>query len=346
MFQTAVTRLTLWYLLLAMFLAAIFSFALYAVSTQELNRLEYRQQSQQTLLYTSPLSAADRDTLQEFLNERLQETENSKHAIAINLLYFNLLVLALGGAASYILARRTLQPIEEGVEAQKRFTSDASHELRTPLTAMKSEIEVALRDRHLSALEARKLLKSNLEEVAKLESLSDGLLKLARQDLTLGTVETLELGSLINEACTRVKPLANARHIEIRQDVPNISIEGERWGLVELVTILLDNALKYSHPKTTITIHAEVFNKSVLVSVADEGIGIHSDDLPHIFERFYRADQSRTKTAVGGYGLGLSIAQRIARIHSGDLTVVSTQGKGSIFTAKLPLHQGKPKKKD
>lgn len=347
MFQQAVIRLTVIYLILVMILSAVFSVALYGVSTQELNRLVARQQAQQALLDQAFLSPADRQAVDDFFAQRTEETEKSEHAIALRLIYLNALILLLGGAASYLLARRTLHPIEETLEAQKRFTSDASHELRTPLTAIKSEIEVALRDRGMRLPEARKLLKSNLEEVAKLEVLSNGLLKLARQDQKLDYVETMPVEELIDAAINRIQRAATAKHMRIVRKVSaeKESVQGERWGLVESLFILLDNAVKYSPSRTTITVSADIVHKHLVMAVTDEGQGIAPHDLPHIFRRFYRADQSRSKETIAGYGLGLSIADRIIRLHGGDIRVASTPNQGSVFTVTLPLVQPEPKRR-
>ncbi len=342
LFTTAVFRLTISYLALIVVLSLIFSSALYRVSTQELDHLEARQKAQQRLFDTALLAPAQRISVNAFFDARTKETERSKDAIALNLAYFNLAVVVLGGAAGYALARRTLHPIEEAVEAQKQFTSDASHELRTPLTAMKTEIEVALRDQHLSALEAKRLLKSNLEEVGKLESLSDGLLKLARPDRSLKQVEKMSLRSLVADIVRRLQRQAATKQIHVVQDVADVTMEGEAWGLTELITILLDNALKYSPPNSTVTLTAKSVHKSVVLTVADQGPGIAANDLPHIFKRFYRADQSRSKTAIEGYGLGLSIAERIVVLHGGEMSVKTDVGQGSVFTVKLPQQQSRP----
>ena len=339
MFKKAVVRLTLWYLAVIMLLSLFFTVVLYNVSTSELNALEVRQEN---LIHSHagmmlPLGFNDVN------QQRIQEINDSKSHIAVNLAYFNVIILLLGGGISYLLAKRTLEPLEESMEAQKRFTADASHELRTPLTAMKSEIEVALRDHHLSASDARELLESNLEEVNKLQALSNGLLALAKQDEKAAQLPVpVQVASVVNEA---VKSLQHkAKQCEVSLLVHNetgLMVKAESMRLHEVVAILLDNAIKYSSPKSEVTVTTEKKEESMVLSVEDKGVGIAEEDIPHIFDRFYRVDPSRSKTTVEGYGLGLSIAKKIAESYNGAIEVVSKLGEGTTFSLILPLDSEK-----
>jgi signal transduction histidine kinase len=244
----------------------------------------------------------------------------------------------LGGIGSYLLARRTLEPIEAAHEAQTRFTADASHELRTPLAAMRAETEVALRNSKLSAKEARELLHSNLEELTRLTGLSEGLLQLARGADDGNTHELLSLSLIIEQALAQVRPLAQAKAITIRlESATALKVLGNIGQLTQAVVILLDNAIKYSPRKTTVAVSVTQDHQYVRVSVADHGRGISETDLPHVFERFYRADSARTQADVSGHGLGLSIAEQIVTAHGGHLEAQSTLGKGSRFTMLLPI---------
>lgn len=262
--------------------------------------------------------------------------ETSSNHLQLNLLYFNLLILVLSAFGSYFFARRTMRPIEEMVEAQNRFTADASHELRTPLAAMRTEIEVALRDKSFTVSNAKKLLESNIEEITKLESLSGALLKLARYESTKEKLEEVNLSDVIIEAYQKVESLVKKKKIVFENEIKELKAKADKQSLVELFVILLDNAIKYSEEgkKICITMSSES-NKSV-IRIKDEGVGIKASELPHIFERFYRADISRVKTKVDGYGLGLSLAKQIADLNVAEISVKSTPGKGSEFTVKLP----------
>jgi two-component system, OmpR family, sensor histidine kinase CiaH len=245
-------------------------------------------------------------------------------------------VLAVGAAASYWLAKRTMRPIEQALEAQNRFTADASHELRTPLAAMKTEIEVSLRDPKLSKEEMRELLQSNLEEINRMSDLATGLLTLARQPEKI-TFSPQQLQSITQSVIKRLQPLAEAKRITISKDMVDVKVMGEKASIATLLSILLDNAIKYSPPQTEIAVTVNRKDGHGIVTVTDHGPGIAEADLPHIFERFYRADSSRTTADVAGNGLGLSIAQKTVAALHGTITARSEVGKGSSFILRLPI---------
>src|SRR5581483_1350421 len=204
------------------------------------------------------------------------------------LVLINLAILIAAGVAGYFLAGRTLKPIQLMVDEQNRFISDASHELRTPLTSLKSEIEVYLRDKKLTLADAKNLLQSNLEEVNKLQYLSDNLSKLTRHQFTdQNAVVLISFGTIVDEAIRKVAPMAKKKQIRIEKQVKDLNLEGEPQSLTELLVILLDNAIKYSPPNTLITLKSHKTDRFVQIQVKDLGIGIPKEDLPHIFDRFY-----------------------------------------------------------
>jgi signal transduction histidine kinase len=332
MFKSATFRLTASYLAILMSISIIFSLVLYNVSVHELHndlrrQLPYFQQFQ-----------TDDGFGQGFAGLETQQESIAQHRLQIQLILVNLIVLAAAGVASYWLARRSLKPIEEALEAQSRFTADASHELRTPLTAMKSEIEVALRSPKLSGKEARDLLASNLEEIGKLETLSNGLLRLAQHDNhDSEAFAPVSLAKVSADAVERMATAIKKKSIKVSNEVEPTIVWGDRQHLTEVVAILLDNAIKYSPAKSEVRLMSKVQGNFALLQVHDQGQGITEVDLPHIFDRFYRADTSRSKDKTNGYGLGLSIAQKIADLHGGTIEATSKFGKGSVFTLKLPL---------
>ena len=334
-FKSAYLKLTLFYVLIVMIISVSFSVALYQISSLELGRGLGRQAK---ILCEPPTDNHALAPVEAFEKIRLEQLAESGSHLKLNLAYFNLLILVLSSGLSYFLARRTLKPIEEMVEAQNRFTADASHELKTPLTAMRTEIEVNLRDKKSTLAETKKLLASNLEEIGKLESLSNALLKLAKnqQDLKF-SFKKVSMAEIVVEAYEKVAGLADKKSIRFKNKFENISVSGERQSLVELFVILLDNAIKYSPPKSKISIAIGKKDKSAVIKVADSGVGIKASELPYIFNRFYRADASRSKERIDGYGLGLSIAKSIVELHSGEISAASSQGKGSEFRVKLPL---------
>ena len=204
-----------------------------------------------------------------------------------------------------------------------------------------------LQSQSSSTLNFRALLSSNLEEIAKLESLSAGLLRLARSEngLDPAAVTPVPARQMFEGAIDRHQAKIAERHTRLEVEAGDETVEGDAASLTELIAILLDNAIKYSPPKTTVTLKSEVSGNFVKLSVSDQGTGINASDIPHIFERFYRADRSRTKDSekVGGYGLGLSIAKRIVDLHQGLIAADSAPGKGTTFKIKLPAVQSNAK---
>lgn len=333
-----VLKLTAFYLLITIAISIIFSLALYKIATRE---LIFGFRRQRRFLQEIPL-----DRLQEgfpFNSAKIEsfqkrEFNQIKTGIIKNLILFNLIIWGGFGGLSYLLAAKTLSPIREMIKRQENFVSDASHELRTPLAAMRTEIEVALRDKKLTLKGAKDLLRSNIEEINKLEKLSGALLTLANYDrLNAPKFEKISLKEIIKEAYRRIRNIAESKKIKIIQKIPDIKIKGNYESLVELIVIILDNAIKYSNSGSQIKISAFRGRKGNVIEIEDKGIGIKSSQLPYIFDPFYRADVSRSRVKTPGYGLGLAIAKRIVELHKGSISVKSKLGEGSIFTIVLPL---------
>jgi len=344
MFQSATIKLTAWYLALIMGISLAFSVVLYNSSVETLNAAYDHQRAAIRQQFMNVFGV----TPNRFEADQLRENEMSagQQRLLANLTLANLGVLIAGGAGSFYMARRTLRPIERTLESQVRFTADASHELRTPLTAMQTEIEVSLRDKGLTVKEARELLESNLEEVMKLQDLSNGLLALANQDKEHFDTQSIPVGPAVKEAISRTSKAAQQKKITIDNAVTDVMVMGSKDGLTQLFAILLDNAIKYSPESSTIMLASNSKGGNAHISVTDQGYGIAPDDLPHIFDRLYRADSSRTKGNVSGYGLGLSIAKKIVELHKGAIDVTSKVGHGSTFTVRVPLAPTQRKEKD
>lgn len=322
LFESAALRLSLAYLGVIMLISVLFSVIIYRISSHELER---------ELTSAGP-NWSRMMNFDIFEDLRREQARAANRRLVSNLVLLNLGTLTIGGIAAYLLARRTLQPIQRAMDEQARFTGDASHELRTPLAAMRSEIEVALRDKRLSVSDARALLESNLEEVVALQGLSDRLLQLSSDEPL--PLEPVSLGEVIEAAVERVRSAASSNHITLEADMPAVKVRADGERLTDLLVILLDNAIKYSEVDSVVAVHAEIQGKMVVVSVTDTGVGMRASDVPHIFERFYRGDSARGRS---GHGLGLSIAQRIAEQHGTRIQVESQPGKGSTFSVKLPV---------
>jgi signal transduction histidine kinase len=329
MFTSARIKLTAWYLVIIMIISVAFSLFIYQVLSFEITRFARTQRIRiehrlDTDIFLPPIVDVD------LINE-------TQHRLVLSLIVVNVTILAISGTLGYFLAGRTLYPIQKMVDEQNRFVSDSSHELRTPLTSLKSAMEVYLRDKKMTIKEARQLISESILEVDKLQSLSDELLMLAQYQKPNGhsIMSELSLPDIASEAIKRVNGLALKKDITIKNTVPNINLTGNKFSLTDLLVILLDNAIKYSSPKTNIYLSAKKSKNKVELSVTDEGAGIAAKDIPYIFDRFYRADISRTKNDISGYGLGLSIAKKIVDNHRGIIKVHSIIGKGSTFTVIL-----------
>jgi signal transduction histidine kinase len=330
--------LTIWYTLIITLVGVLFSVVLYNVSLRELDDRLHRQQID--FGYMPAPNSSNPSPLGKEVNKEFDTQHNEgAHDLFVDLLYFNAIVLIATGSASYLLAKRTLEPIEEAHEAQKRFTADASHELRTPLTAMKAEIEVALRakDKHLDDVVG--LLGSNLEEVDKLHGLVEALLEIARyhEDGSPRAFTECNLQTIVEEAQKRVSRTAEQHEIDFEVETEKATVMGDEASLVELIVIFLDNAIKYSLDKSKVHIGLSKQGHHAIVTVYDHGAGIDRNALPHIFERFYRAEQSRSKDKTTGFGLGLSLAKLIADRHHARINVESELGKGTLVHVTLPL---------
>ncbi|HAV56645.1 MAG TPA: hypothetical protein DCX45_03790 [Acinetobacter junii] len=347
MFHSARIKLTLWYLVIIMIVSGFFSLIVYRGFTKELGR-GFRFQA-----LHSPerrIVVQERNGFMRILpfliypdeippEEFIEIINLAKKRFASQLLIINGGILILAGTAGYFLAGKTLRPIEVMVENQKRFVADASHELRTPLTSMKTETEVALKDKRLKTSDLKKLLKSNLDEVDKIKYFTDHLLSLSRYEANSNDIqmEKVDLSEAARQAIERNLFQAKEKDIEIKDKLSEVVVKGNPQSLAELFSILINNAIKYSNTSSSLSLSTRKNKKQAIIEIIDEGVGIAEKDIPHIFDRFYRVDSSRSKTKADGYGLGLSIAKSIVDLHKGEIKVESGVGKGSTFRIILPL---------
>jgi two-component system, OmpR family, sensor histidine kinase CiaH len=334
MFEIARLKLTAWYVLIIMLVSLSFSAFIYNGVSNEfqrrLNVIEERFRVQ------TPLGWRIHGPVHDYFVEDLNE---ARERVVLILLYANGVIFVISAILGNYLAGKALQPIELAMEEQKRFISDASHELKTPLTALQTSIEVTLRDKNLNLSDAKNALKDSLIDISSLTKLTNDLLSLTRYQHNGKSVskENLKLVETFEDAEKYIKPIAKYKKINIIFEDKNISVRFVRDDLIKLLTILLDNAVKYTKVGGDIKMTAVKKNRYLTISVKDSGHGIPKTDLPHIFDRFYRAEQSRTKIREDGFGLGLSLAKKIVDLHGGKISVKSKVGKGSIFTVKLPI---------
>jgi two-component system sensor histidine kinase CiaH len=344
MFHSTRLKLTAWYLLIIMAISISFSAFIYFGSTREYDRLlrieQYRIQhpTPPGVIIQRPFGEIDPFSPPPSSHVDNELIEWARIRVLEALFGINVVILFLSALSGYFLAGRTLRPIKNMLDEQNRFITDASHELNTPLTSLKTSIEVNLRDKNFNTGKAKEVLESNLEDVNNLQFLSAELIKLTQYQEQNNKLqfEKIYLSDVIQEAVEKVKAQAKKKNISISSDTAKIYLTGEKRSLTELFIILLDNAIKYSSNKTIVKVMAKKIDSKVQVVVKDNGMGIEKKDLPYIFDRFYRADKSRTKQKTKGYGLGLSIAKRITILHNGNITVESETGKGSSFIVILP----------
>ncbi len=239
--------------------------------------------------------------------------------------------------------------IEEAFRLQKQFTADASHELKTPLTILLGEMEVALANPRTSK-EYVDTLGSAVEEIRRITKIVDELLTIAR--LESGQLamqkQPVRLDELLLDAVSKTSAYASRRSININFEVHDLSSEeseevyilGDWDKLLSVFINLLDNAIKYSNDNTTISVSLTVASGLAAIDIIDKGIGIDAEDLPHVFDRFYRADKSRSSEgARRGTGLGLSISRYLVEAHGGTISVASIVGSGTTVSVRLPIYQ-------
>jgi len=341
MFKTARLKLTAWYILSIMLVSFLFSIIIYRLLIVEVNRFEKLQRFRiERYLngddYYLGIGLPPPTPTFRFTNPEL--IAETRHRIIMMLVGINSGLLVLATILGYFLSGQTLSPIQNMVDEQNRFVSDASHELRTPITALKTSLEVSLRDPGLDLAGAKDLIKESISETNTLQLLVEKLLTLSKHNFTQTVVyQNISLSEVVGLAVRTVTPLAEKRNITIISRPGKFTVHGDLSQLANLFTILLDNAVKYSSPKSSVTLQAAKTSGFISVSVADHGCGISSKQLPLIFDRFYQVDPARCKETSGGFGLGLAIAKKIVEGHRGSITVKSKLKQGTTFTVKLPL---------
>ena len=234
---------------------------------------------------------------------------------------------------------RMIERLEEPFHQINRFSADASHELRTPLTVLQGELESMAQSRSNLPSEIRETIGSALEETQRLTKIVENLLAISRLEAgeARNQLERLDFAELARSTADQMRLLADEKHIHLDCDgSERVEVEADPARLKQVVVNLLDNAIKYTPEKGKVSVSVTRQDSRAVLEVADSGIGISTNDLPHIFDRFYRADKARSRQ-MGGTGLGLSIVRSICLAHNGQVRVASTEGQGSVFRVELPL---------
>jgi heavy metal sensor kinase len=234
---------------------------------------------------------------------------------------------------------RTFDRLQASFEQQTRFTADASHELRTPLSVILAHADLAL-SRERTPEEYRATLETCRSASRRMKALIEGLLTLARFDSDAAELQFTELNieSVIRDCIDLVRPLATERRITITADIKPVIMRGDRERLSQVIINLLTNAIRYNREDGKVQVSVDAEDGVAVIAVTDTGIGIPADELPRIFDRFYRVDKARSR-AEGSSGLGLSISQTIVAFHGGTIVATSKPDVGTTMQVRLPINK-------
>jgi signal transduction histidine kinase len=275
------------------------------------------------------------------VSESTQELEQELHRVLLGFELGGILVLILSSLGGWWLTGESLQPIKQSFQQLKQFTGDASHELRNPLTIVKTSAEVIMNHPEIIHPANLNKLEAIVSATNQMTLLVEDLLLLARTDTStnyrVNECIAIPLDEVLEDLVEFFEPQALSKEITLISEVSTeVFIKGEAIQLKRLFSNLLQNALQYTPQGGTVIVSLVKLEQSAVISIQDTGIGIASEHIPLIFNRFWRADQARSQRE-GGVGLGLAIAHAIARTHGGDITVTSEIGVGSCFLVRLPL---------
>ncbi|WP_125770284.1 sensor histidine kinase [Companilactobacillus furfuricola] len=272
--------------------------------------------------------------VQNFDNQ-MESLENFENILIVSFGIFWLISLVL----SYLLTKITMRPIIRSWKQQSEFVNDAAHELRTPLAIIQGKMEYMLTKPNDTIIEQAEPISVSLDEVNRLNSLTNSLLELARVDqaTTKLNFQTVEPEAFLSDPIRPFEDIVKSqkKNYSYKFD-EKIQLHVDRDKIKQLLIILLDNATKYTPEGGKISISDKVENNKYYITVSDTGVGISDADKQKIFGRFYRVDKSRTK-ATGGHGLGLSIAKQIVKNHHGKIFIEDNHPQGSKFIVELPI---------
>jgi two-component system sensor histidine kinase CiaH len=335
MFDSARFKLTAFYLAVLLCFSLTLTLGIRMMAQSEFEQSNYAQRREVLHLFGGFVSLPPRPE-NAFTNVQQDQDDLVRQHLNNDLILLNFAALVIGGLVSYWYAGRTLKPIIDAHDAQKRFASDASHELRTSLANMQVENEVFLRQKSFTEPEARALIASNLEEVQHLENLATNLLQLTQYENTELELSPIAVQKVVDDALAHSAKELEHRNVQVDKKVVAAQIVGERESLERLLAITIDNAIKYGPEKGTIFVTGNKTQTHYMLKIRDEGLGIAGNDLPHIFDRLYRGDKSRT-TKTEGYGLGLALAKQIAAANHATIKAANHPESGAVFTLEFVL---------
>ena len=273
--------------------------------------------------------------------ESTQEVENLLRHLSWGFVIGEGITLIFIGAGGMWLTQQSLKPLEKSYQQLKQFTGDASHELRSPLTAIKTSVEVLQTHPERIHPQDIKKLASIVSATNQMSHLVEDLLLLARTDNDLDLIHPdsakIPIEELLEDVVIFLEPQAEKKSILVEMNcIKKVLVKGNSFQLQRLFSNLLDNAIKYTPIEGSVKITLDATEKSAMISIEDTGFGIDSQEIPFLFERFWRSERARSPQTQGT-GLGLAIAQSIAQRHGGKITVKSVLGQGTCFTILLHI---------
>ncbi|OKP93188.1 two-component sensor histidine kinase [Paenibacillus sp. P3E] len=265
----------------------------------------------------------------------------AQQKILTNLIYtftaVGILMLIILYFTSRFFANRSIAPVREAFDKQKQFIADASHELKTPLTIINTNADVLLSNSDDTIGNQAKWLQYIKSETERMTRLTNDLLYLTEMDDTRTSMihSRLNMSDAVENIILTMEAVIFEKHISFEYDIePDLTVQGNSEQLMQVVMILLDNAVKYTNPKGSVAVTLKKQNTDVLLCVSNTGDGIAAEHLTRIFDRFYRTDNSRARKQ-GGYGLGLAIAKSIVDQHKGKIYAKSVAGESTSFYVQL-----------
>ncbi|MGO0063378.1 sensor histidine kinase [Brevibacillus fluminis] len=298
-------------------------------------------------IFRAPIDGLDPSDPIVYFGEDITSMDQLLGQMQLLLTITSVLLLGLGTAAGYFFAGRAMVPITQAYKRQKEFTADASHELRTPLSVMLSSTEILAEKKESLPPFHQTVLTGMMDEITRMIRMVENLLSLARSETDAAELphdaqEQFDVGQMAREVCTQMYGSAAQKGVQLtladEEKLGPLPFHGNKDQIRQLLYILIDNAIKYTDSGGFVAVSvASVKYKKLKITVKDTGCGIPEEDLPFIFERFYRIDKGRSR-ATGGTGLGLSIAAQIVAKHKGKISVESKLQAGTTFTVLLKDH--------
>lgn len=342
MFKEAIIKLTAWYVAIIMIVSLSFSTFMYLNVVNNTKRaLEFQQLRIERRLEQFEnergiqMPGKGMFKVPDFNEETLLQIREQVFA---GLLFVNIAILFISSFLGYFLAKKTLNPINNVMESQKLFISNAAHDLKTPLTAIKTNLEVNLRNKKLSTAEAKKIMQQAIEEVDNLNYFTNKLLKQSKYSLVNNLpLNKFSVYKIILDTKKLLFSISNKNDIEIKiiKNKKPIFALANSFSLQEALTNVVENAIKYSHPKSKVVISYFEKNNFVYIKVKDFGIGIKKENIKNVFNPFFREDEARENSFNHSHGLGLTIASEIVNKHKGSIKLISKINKGTTVIIKI-----------